>query len=192
MHEQRERLLLERVLSQLAEEARMLGAHGVIGVTLRMRPLGTEHDYPIMEVTASGTAVAAQGVAGASDPFTTTLSGPEILKLSTRGWAPVRVAVGIGHVKGAAGRGSRRALLTVRNGEVRQLSELRQTSLEIAVQSLESDARVGAGLVVGVEETVTAEHHEVHTRLVGSAVCHLRAGRAPATLDFLRVMDLRE
>lgn len=192
MHEQREHRLVDLVVSQLAEEAKALGAHGVVGVSLVTRRLGTEREYPILEVAASGTAVAAEGVALTSDPFTTALSGPAILKLAARGWAPVRIAVGIGHVRGVASRGSRRALMSVRNGEVRQLSELRQKSLEIAVQSLEDEARVPGELVVGVERTVTEEHNDVHTRLVGSTVCQLLPGPAPASFDFLRVIDLRQ
>lgn len=191
MHEQRELQLVELVVSDLLEEARALGAHGVIGITLETRRLGTEREYPIVEVAASGTAVAARGMPEVTDPFTTALSAPEILKLAEHGWAPVRLAVGIGHVRGVAGRGSRRALLSVRNGEVRQLSELRQKSLEIAVQSLERHAQLPGEVVVGVERTVIEEHHDVHTRLIGSTVSKLPPSPAPAALSFLRVVDLR-
>ncbi len=191
MHEQRELHLVDTVLSDLLEEAKALGAHGVVGITLVTRHLGTERgsEYPVVEVSAGGTAVTTPGTPSAEDPFTTGLSGAEILKLAERGWAPVRFVVGIGHVRGVARRGSRRALVSVKNGEVRQLSELREKSLEIAVQSLEHRALPPSELVVGVERTVTEGHLEAYCRLTGSAVRRVLAA-APAALDVLRVVDL--
>lgn len=193
MHEQRELHLIDSVLSELREEARSLGAHGVIGITLTMRHLGTERgsEYPVLEVAASGTALAAHGMPIGDDPFTTGLSGSEILKLAAHGWAPVRFVAGVGHVRGVAGRGSRRALVSMKNGEVKQLSELREKSFSLAMQSLERRAQPRGGLIVGVERSFAEQHLEVHTRLTGSAVRRLPPGPEPGALDFLRVVDLR-
>lgn len=192
MHEQRERHLIDSVLSDLREEARALGAHGVIGITLTTRHLGTERgaEYPVLEVAASGTALAAHGMPLGGDPFTTGLSGGEILKLAAHGWAPLRFVAGVGHVRGVAGRGSRRALVSMKNGEVKQLSELREKSLEIAMEGLERGAQPRGDLIVGVERSMTEHHLEVHTRLTGSAVRRLPPGPEPGALDFLRVVDL--
>ncbi|MGH9092423.1 MAG: heavy metal-binding domain-containing protein, partial [Acidimicrobiales bacterium] len=192
VHEQRELHLVDLVLADLLHEARALGAHGVVGVGLRTRHLGTERgsEYPVLEVSATGTAVAVPGVPAVDEPFTTGLSGAELLKLAGAGWAPVRLAVGVGHLRGAARRGSRRALLAVRNAEVRQLSELREMSMAIGVASLEHRAPPPSELVVGVERTVTERRFEVHTRLVGSAVRRCLPVAPAGTLGVLRVVDL--
>lgn len=192
MHEQRERHLIDAVLWDLLEEARALGAHGVIGITFETRHLGTERgsEYPILEVAASGTAVAVRSMAEVAAPFTTSLSGAEVLKLATHGWMPVRFVVGIGHVRGVAGRGSRRALLSMKNGEVRQLSELKEKAVEIAVQSIEHQAQSSGTLVVGVETTISEDQLEVHARFSGSTVRQLPASPVTADLNFLRVIDL--
>jgi uncharacterized protein YbjQ (UPF0145 family) len=192
MHEQRELHLIDTVVSDLVQEARALGAHGVIGITLAARHLGTERGsaYPVLELAASGTAVAVPGMPGVDSPFTTGLSGAELLKLALQGWAPVRFVAGVGHVRGVARRGSRRALLSVRNGEVRLLSELREKSVELAVQSLERRARPPAEVVVGVERTLTEGRLEVHCRWTGSSVRRLPSGPRPPALHVRRVVDL--
>lgn len=192
VHEARELHLVDMVMADLLAEARALGAHGVVGVTLETRRLGTERgsEYPVVEVAASGTAVAVPGLPVVDEPFTTGLSGADLAKLAGHGWAPVRFVAGIGHVRGVARWGSRRALLSARNGEVRQLSEVRERSLSIAVRSLERRALPRGELVVGVERTVTDERLEVRTLLTGSAVRRLGPGPAPAALHRRRVVDL--
>lgn len=78
----------------------------------------------------------------------------------------------------------------MKNGEVKQLSELREKSLEIAMEGLERGAQPRGDLIVGVERSMTEHHLEVHTRLTGSAVRRLPPGPEPGALDFLRVVDL--
>ncbi len=192
MHERREHQLVDRALTDLLDEARALRAHGVIGVSLDVRHLGTEatHDYPVLEVAVSGTAVTAPGTATVERPFTTGLAGTDLLKLAEHGWAPVQFAVGIGHVRGVAGRTSRLALRSMKNGEVQQLSEIKQKGLEIAAQNLARRSVAPSQLIVGVQRVIEDKHLEVHARLTGSAVCRLPRAAALTDLRYLRLVNL--
>jgi uncharacterized protein YbjQ (UPF0145 family) len=192
MHERREHQLVDTAVTALLDEARALGAHGVIGISLAMRHLGTErtHDYPVLEVAVTGTAVTVVGAGAADRPFTTGLAGTDLLKLAEHGWAPVQFAVGVGHVRGVAGTTSRLALRSTKNGEVQQLSEIRQQSLEIAAQNLTRRSVAPSQLIVGVEEVLDDKHLEAHVRLTGSTLCRLPGGTTPTGPHYLRVVNL--
>jgi uncharacterized protein YbjQ (UPF0145 family) len=85
-------LALERIEAETAR----LGAHGVIGTRLNFRYLP---EMPAtLEFTAVGTAVLRAGAAPLPRPFTSHLSGQELLKLLQAGLVPVCLAVGAGSV----------------------------------------------------------------------------------------------
>jgi uncharacterized protein YbjQ (UPF0145 family) len=90
--EQAASLALERIEAETAN----LGAHGVIGTRLNFRYLP---EMPsTLEFTAIGTAVVRTGAAPLRRPFTSHLSGQELLKMLQAGLVPVAVAVGAGSV----------------------------------------------------------------------------------------------
>lgn len=80
-----------RVLSRVIDECRELGADGVIGVTLSIRPFpagGTEF-------TMRGTAVRARSDIHPFAPFTSHVSAQEFARLLLAGWVPAALVFGI-------------------------------------------------------------------------------------------------
>jgi uncharacterized protein YbjQ (UPF0145 family) len=80
-----------RVLSRVIDECRELGADGVIGVTLSIRPFpagGTEF-------TMRGTAVRARSQIHPEAPFTSHVSAQEFARLLLAGWVPAALVFGI-------------------------------------------------------------------------------------------------
>jgi uncharacterized protein YbjQ (UPF0145 family) len=78
-------------LDRLLQEATALGADGVVGVRLT-----DEHmDGNKREFMALGTAVRSRGRQRPARPFTTDLSGQDVVKLLTAGWVPAGIAYGI-------------------------------------------------------------------------------------------------
>lgn len=79
-------------LSRLQAEARVLGAHGVVGTTLLAKP--SAWDDRMLEVSAQGTAIRWQGAPADTTPFVSALSGQEFWALLSAGYRPVGVAYG--------------------------------------------------------------------------------------------------
>ncbi len=73
---------------RMVEEAKALGATGVVGVVDAMRPLV---GGSTVEFSASGTAVVVSDAPRPSTPFSTYLSGQRLAKLIEAGFAPVSV-----------------------------------------------------------------------------------------------------
>lgn len=78
-----------RAFDRLAQEARLLGAHAVVGVRLTVG----RHDWAAgaIEYVAVGTAVAVSGEPPATDPVVTDLSGQEYWQLRDSGYEPLGV-----------------------------------------------------------------------------------------------------
>lgn len=76
--------------ARLVDEAKRLGAHGVIGVVERTahHPESTAYEFSL-----SGTAVGVEGIAPPTTPFTTFLAGQKLNKLVEAGFAPVSIAL---------------------------------------------------------------------------------------------------
>jgi uncharacterized protein YbjQ (UPF0145 family) len=79
-------------MQRMQQEAKLLGASGVVGVKLNVkRPdMGQRHT----EFTAYGTAVRVAGYPRDAEPFTSNLSGQEFWKLHKAGYRPVGVVMG--------------------------------------------------------------------------------------------------
>ncbi|MEV6611239.1 heavy metal-binding domain-containing protein [Kutzneria sp. NPDC051319] len=73
-------------LERLREEARALGADGVVDIRLSLSSLGQADEF-----LAMGTAVRAQSRTRPKSLFTTDLSGSDVAKLMLAGWVPVQV-----------------------------------------------------------------------------------------------------
>ena len=79
-------------ISRLQQEARVLGAHGVIGVRLERQAY--EWGENLLEFAARGTAVALPGLPVPEHPFVCALSGQEFYALRRGGFVPVGFAFG--------------------------------------------------------------------------------------------------
>ncbi|MDT7710589.1 MAG: hypothetical protein QOG20_6196 [Pseudonocardiales bacterium] len=78
-------------LGRMAQEARTIGADGIVGVGLRMSHM----DGGAREFTALGTAVRARGSARPGRIFSTHLPGQDVAKLMGAGWMPTDLVFGI-------------------------------------------------------------------------------------------------
>ena len=76
----------QTALDRMREEARMLGADGVVGVRLSTAGVGGAEEF-----LAMGTAVRAQSTTRPKSVFTTELSGTDVAKLMLAGWVPVQL-----------------------------------------------------------------------------------------------------
>ena len=79
-------------ISRLQQEARLLGAHGVIGVRLERQAYAWGEN--LLEFAARGTAVALPGIPVPEHPFVCALSGQEFYALRRGGFFPVGFAFG--------------------------------------------------------------------------------------------------
>lgn len=83
----------EKALSRMKLEAESLGAHGVIGVDLRVK--NCEWDGRLIEVTAIGTAIRIPGRQKPEHAFTSHLSAQEFWLLYEAGYWPVSLVMGV-------------------------------------------------------------------------------------------------
>ncbi len=129
-------------LQRIEAETASLGAHGVIGTRLNFRYL---EDMPsTLEFTAIGTAVARPGAAPLRRPFTSHLTGQELLKLLQAGMVPVSVAVGAGSVTAEV-----TAMTPGGSFELAPFGDAIETSRRFAAERLERAARAGGWAVLG-------------------------------------------
>jgi uncharacterized protein YbjQ (UPF0145 family) len=84
-----------RAVERLRTECAGLGGHGVVGVTLTVKPFYGNG----LEFMAIGTAISGDGVGRhPKQPFTSDLSGQDFAKLLRSGWVPVDLVQGVGAV----------------------------------------------------------------------------------------------
>jgi uncharacterized protein YbjQ (UPF0145 family) len=83
----------ELAIARLRLEAKLLGAHGVIGVRLKM----SNYDWSArtVEFTAIGTAIRIRGRSPEAEPFTSDLSGQDFWQLHQAGYYPCGLVFGI-------------------------------------------------------------------------------------------------
>lgn len=172
-------------VARLLAEARDLDAHGVIGTRLNFRYL--EGMVSTVEFTAIGTAVARPGAAPLARPFTSHLSGQELLKLLGAGMVPVAVAVGAGsvtaEVAGSWSGGAR---------EIPPFGDAIEASRRIAGERLVRHARAGGWAVLGTlasTGTESAERGRVSTAVLTGTLVRRFEADAPAALP-LPIMRL--
>lgn len=136
-------------LSRLQQEAKLLGAHGVIGVRLERK----SYDWGanLIEFAASGTAVALSDRAAPEDPFVCALSGQEFYALRRGGFFPVGFAFGTCTYYHVATYGNQMVSQSWGNVELTDYSEAIYHTRHAAMTRLEKEAvRVYAEGVVGV------------------------------------------
>ena len=158
-------------LSRLQAEAKTLGAHGVVGVTLTAKP--SAWDDRMLEVSAVGTAICWQDAPVTSAPFVSALSGQEFWALLSAGYRPVGVAYGTCFYQQVTTNatkwitGSRLLNSAARvNQELREYTFGFDDSRRIAVRYMEEEAaRLGAGGIVGVKIEKQISIREVEVEL---------------------------
>jgi len=84
----------ETAIARLRDEARDLGAHGVVGIELTVGDL--IGGYASWTFRATGTAVTLPGAPPPNEPFTTTVTGQHLERLIALGFAPVVLVTGVG------------------------------------------------------------------------------------------------
>jgi uncharacterized protein YbjQ (UPF0145 family) len=179
----------QQVLSRAIEQCEALGADGIVGMTLSIRPFpagGTEF-------SVQGTAVRARTGIRPATPFTSHLSAPEFARLLRGGWVPTSLVFGI--ALGARHDDKRTRSQTGRaaTGEVRGYSELVKDTRRDARKQLEKAvAGQGAdGVVVGEMTLHTGERecptqegmhdHVAEATILGTAIAAF--GTSPRTGD---------
>ncbi len=83
--------VLRAAYDRLEEQARRLGASGIIGIRIAHREIAPD----VWEHSVQGTAVGGCAPGAGGRPFTCTLTGQEYWALAASGYRPVGVAVGV-------------------------------------------------------------------------------------------------
>jgi uncharacterized protein YbjQ (UPF0145 family) len=172
-----ERGLLEArdlALGRLEDEAGLLGAHGVAGVRLDIRRL--EGTVGTVEFRLVGTALRRAGRPPPSRPFTSHLSGQDLLKLLQHGLAPVGLVMGVAVVEVDPGCGTEWLEASYGSVELPQLTDAADRCRALAVAHLEREAAALGDGVVGVDAAFRI--HEGPGRFVFELVATGTAVRA--------------
>jgi uncharacterized protein YbjQ (UPF0145 family) len=140
----------DAALARITEEARDLGAHGVVGVRLirrHMEGLGNS-----LEFTVIGTAITRTGGPRLDRPFMSHLDGVAFSKLLHGGYVPVSLVVGIGAVEIDPGCGTEWLLRSWNNVRIDQISDGIEAARLLGIRRLEEEvAAVDADGAVGVD-----------------------------------------
>jgi uncharacterized protein YbjQ (UPF0145 family) len=167
----------ELAMTRMREEAREMGADGIVGVQLTVKRL--EWSTEVLEFIAIGTGVVhAKGHTGFKgpngQPFTSDLSGQDFWTLLHAGYRPLEMVMGscVYHV---AHQGFFRSLGNVgKNTELTNFSQALYDAREIAMERMQHEAtEAGAEGVVGVdlhEGSHAWQSHVVEFFAVGTAV----------------------
>jgi uncharacterized protein YbjQ (UPF0145 family) len=167
----------ELAMSRMREEAKDMGADGIVGVQLTVKRL--EWDTNILEFMAIGTGVVHaaghpgfKGVHG--QPFTSDLSGQDFWTLLHAGYRPLEMVMGscVYHV---AHQGILKSMAQVgRNVEMTNFSQALYDAREIAMERMQNEAlAAGAEGVVGMdlhEGSHNWQPHVIEFFAVGTAV----------------------
>ena len=148
-------------ISRLQQEARLLGASGVIGVRLERK----SYDWGanLIEFAASGTAVALPDRPAPKDPFVCALSGQEFYALRRGGFFPTGFAFGTCIHYHVATRSNQWASQSWNNVELIDYSKAISSTRRTAMNRLSTEAaHVKAEGVVGVtiEKYITSREVE--------------------------------
>jgi len=96
----------ESVIGRLESEAAKVGAHGVVGVSVRQEASdgltinnsALRGSQQVLQLQLVGTGVRVRGAPPLRRPFLSMLSMEDTLKLLLRGWVPSGIAVGISEI----------------------------------------------------------------------------------------------
>lgn len=172
----------ELAMSRMREEAREMGAHGIVGVRLEIKHV--EWDANILEFVAIGTGVVhrheREGFrAHDGGPFTSDLSGQDFYTLLNAGYRPIELVMGscVYHV---AHRGLLKAWGQAgRNVELEEFTQAIYSARELAIERMQVEAQTAkAEGVIGTtihEKSYRWESHVIEFFAIGTAVTPLNA-----------------
>ena len=157
-------------ISRLQQEARLLGAHGVIGVRLERQAYAWGEN--LIEFSARGTAVALPEMPVPEHPFVCALSGQEFYALRRGGFFPVGFAFGTCtyyHVASSSNQwvtqGGIFGVGSLQNIELTDYTQAIYTARQLAMTQMSHEAtRVSAEGIVGVtiEKSIQTREVEVN------------------------------
>jgi uncharacterized protein YbjQ (UPF0145 family) len=192
----------DRAIERLARECATLGGDGVVGVRLSIRPF---HGHAL-EFSAVGTAVRGAITRPATErPFTSDLSGQDVVKLLRAGWLPVALVVGVGAVVRHDDLLAYTQRSSWRRQELTGLTDLTTAARAQARAALTADAgRHGATTVLAPALTLTVSQvpcrqipnkqshdHVAEATMLGTAITplpdHQRRPADPPPLAMLRL-----
>lgn len=193
-------------LSRLQQEARLLGAHGVIGVRLERRAY--DWGANLLEFAARGTAVALPNTPVPEHPFVCALSGQEYYALRRGGFSPVGFAFGTctyyhvaSYTTQWATQGGFFGGGVMTNMELTDYTQAVYTARHDAVSRLHAEAeRVAAEGIVGVviEKDIRTYEVEINNQTrrdliveftaLGTAV--VEAGTDTLAIDYALPLDI--
>lgn len=197
----------ELAVNRLAQEAKLLGAHGVIGVRLKLG----NYDWSanLVEFTAIGTAIRIPGRKPTDEPFTSDLSGQEFWQLHQSGYWPRAIVLGVCSYY-IYGTYQTRALLNNywgsgrSNQEISEFTQGFQRARHIAMDRLKDDIRrakaegcVGMHIDMEVEdieyELNDVTYHDLLVQFiaVGTAISHDDQPQPPPAKT-LTMVNLRD
>lgn len=188
----------DTALDRMLQEAKALGADGVVGVRLTVEHMGQGN----REFVALGTAVRSLGRTHLDKPFATLLAGQDVTKLLASGWAPASIVIGLS--VSVRHDDYRTQLQTgswnTANTEVEGYSELVTHARADARDQLEKRiARSGAeGAVIDdvslrIHEVEPSENHRDHVAeavVIGTAITRFHRSRTAPTRS-LSILPLR-
>lgn len=163
-------------MSRMMEEARYLGADGIVGMRL---DIGGQHlglESSLSEFIAVGTAVRlpkGEQHPG-KDPFTSDLNGQDLYKLHRAGYRPVSLVMG-GCVYHIAHQGFMQSMKTMgKNVEMDNYTQAIYHARELAMTRMQEEAkRAGATGIVGTvvsESSRNWDNHVFEFLSVGTAI----------------------
>ncbi|MGH9206226.1 MAG: heavy metal-binding domain-containing protein, partial [Acidimicrobiales bacterium] len=182
------RLAYERLI----DEARGLGAHGVVGAHLSTRQLSSfqTENTSVIEFTVLGTAVGCAGATPLPTPFTCHLSGQDLAKLMANGLVPASLILTMAAIRVIPGCQTSRLNTPLSNVELVQYGEAVDQCRQVAVERLKSKARASGEGVIGVDLKLDVADGGRRTEmmLVGTVV--RRFSDTPATASPPPIMKL--
>ncbi len=190
----------ELAMSRMREEAKDMGADGIVGVRLTVKRM--EWDNNILEFMAIGTGIVhAKGHPGykgpKGQPFTSDLSGQDFWTLLQAGYRPLEMVMGscVYHV---AHQGLFQSLGQVgRNVEMTNFSQALYDAREIAMERMQHEAiQAEAEGVVGMqlhEGSHNWQPHVIEFFAIGTAVLPLAQEIAPDKIaDPIMVLSVND
>jgi uncharacterized protein YbjQ (UPF0145 family) len=190
-----------RALGRLAQEARLAGAHMVVGVKLERRTYDWGRN--LIEFVAIGTALASVRYALGDDPVLASLSGQEFAQLYANGYWPAGIVAGTAVIYVMTGSQQKQAHRRFApNQELKDYTQGVQHARKVAVGRVSQAARaLDASGLVGLDLDVTQQEHEhersrsrnqkdmvVTVHALGTAIVGLdRDHDAPPTSTVLRL-----
>lgn len=170
-------------LDRMVHEAESAGGVGITGVSSELVQHGGN-----VEFLSIGSAVHREGATAESLEFSISADGQELYCQIDAGFRPLKFAFGNVAYSIGIGGGIMGALRGLSRGEVKEFSEIFNTTRHLALQRICDDAtRAGANAVVGIETSIIPFRGMHEMVMIGTAARHDLLGpehaRTPVTSD---------